>query len=437
VPDLEEAAEAGRRAAAGLLRGQRGVFERVLAADAIAARFLGQEVWRGLSHRQRERLQAVVNDHFVESLQPPPGASADVAWSSARAQTEGVSVFLGLRYRADVLKTRWWLARKGAGWRIQDVFLSDPGISIAGEAMRSLGGNAVRRRDPVREIRAIVLPRGLGLAAIGAIVLVLGRRLAPAGRRFLLVTAAVPAILFLVDGSLAARRALSEPYAVPEVLPPAPWRVDERDALRAQRGGRLEDARRAWERAVAAGAPPAPADYQLGLALKSAGRTQEARAAFLRALSRSPAAPGASKELGLLALAQGNSSEARDLLSRYLREAGPDPDALSALAVAEANVGESGRAVESVEQARVLMADGWRGVALQARVYARAGDAVKTVETLRTLEAEGKLDRESLRADPAYLPIATDPIWVSFLAETPVPRKSRGLIPKRSDPAAD
>jgi tetratricopeptide (TPR) repeat protein len=234
--------------------------------------------------------------------------------------------------------------------------------------------------------------------------------------------AAASASLFAVDGFLAVRRVLSEPFVVAETLAADPWRGAEREALAAQRQGRLEDAQRAWERAVALGAPASAADYQLGLGLKAAGRTGDARKAFTRALTVSPAAPGASKELGLLALAEGNSLEARDRLRRYIAEAGPDPDALSALAVAEANLGEKARAIESVEQARTLMADRWKGLRLQAQVYAGAGNAGKAVGTLRALDRDGLLDREALRSDPAYLPIATDPVWVAFLAETPAPR---------------
>ena len=361
----------------------------------------------------------MIRDHFFQTLEPPPGTSTGIAWSSARPETDGVAVLLGLRYPTGVLKTRWSLARSAAGWTIQDVVLADPGISIAGEAMRSLGPNAAQRRDPGQETRAILLPRVLGLAAITVIVLLVRRRLTPAGRRILLLTAAAPAILFGVDGFLAVQRVRAEPYVLPEVLRPAPWRIAEREAVRAQREGRVEDAKRAWERAVGAGAPPAPALYQIGLALKAAGRTPEARAAFQGALSGPKPAPGAGKELGLLALAEGNSGEARDRLSQYVAEVGPDPDSLSALAVAEANLGESGSALKSVDAARALMADRWRGVGLQARLYARAGDARRTVDALRALEADGKLDRESLRSDPAYVGIATDPIWVEFLNEKP------------------
>jgi tetratricopeptide (TPR) repeat protein len=417
--EVEEASDIGRRAATALLRGERRVFEEVVAADSIAARLVGEQTWRQLSDRQRDRIRRATLDRFVETLSPTPGATGDIAWSSARPERDSVMLFLGLRYRSGVLKTRWLLARHDVGWRVDDVLLSDPGISLASETASALGLDAIRPRSRASEARRVALPRVLGIAAILAIVLLLGRRLAPAGRRTLAVIAVAPAVLFAVDGFLSVRRVLSEPWVVPEVLTPPAWTAAEREALSAERRGRLDDARRHWEKAVAAGAPAAPADYQLGLAMKAAGRVAEARAAFVRARSRSPSAPGASKELGLIALAQGNTAEARDLLRKYLAEAGPDPDALSGLSVAQANLGEKAEAVASIEQARLLLADRWRGLRLQSQVYARAGDAKRAVAALRALESDGEVDREALRSDSAYLPIATDPAWVAFLAETP------------------
>jgi tetratricopeptide (TPR) repeat protein len=432
--EVEEAAETGRRAAAALLRGNRSDFEAILDTEAIGKRLLSGDVWRRLSDRQRRRFESIVRTRFADALAPPPGSAAEIAWSSARPEGDTVAVFLGLRYPAGLLKTRSTIARRGTAWAITDVILTDPGISLAAEAGRAWGEGAVHRRDRAREARAAAFPRALGIAAIAIIVLVVSRRLEPTGRKILLLAAAAPAILFAVDGVLAVRRVLSEPYRVPEVATPSAWAASERQALAAQREGRLEDAQRLWTTAVAAGAPPAPADYQLGLALKAAGRTAEAREAFTRALSRSAAAPGASKELGLLALAEGKSREAGDLLRRYLEAAGPDPDTLSALAVALANTGEEAAAVASVEQARALMAERWNGVRLQAQIYARAGDAASTVETLRALEPGGTIDRESLRADPAYLPIATDPAWIAFLAETPAPTATPGRASPPSRP---
>lgn len=421
---MEEASEIGRRAATALLRGEPRLFEEALDADSIGTRVVGENRWRELSDRQRERVRRAVRDRFADSLSPRPGMHGEIAWSAAQPEGDGVALFLGLRYRAGVLKTRWHLARSDAGWRVEEVVLSDPGISLTKETGSALGAAAIHLRDRARELRAVALPRVLGIAAIGAIVFFLGRRLAPSGRRILMVTAAAPAILFAVDGILSVRRVLSEPWVVPDVLTAPAWKTLEGEALAEERRGRLDEARRYWEKAVAAGAPPAPSDYQLGLAFKAAGRADEARAAFSRARLHSPSAPGASKELGLIALSEGNAAAARDLLRQYLEEAGPDPDALTALAVAESNLGEKANAMASVEHARLLLADRWKGLRLQSEVYARAGDAKKTVETLRALEVDGKVDRESLRSDPAYLTIAADPAWVSFLSETPAPKKS-------------
>lgn len=114
----------------------------------------------------------------------------------------------------------------------------------------------------------------------------------------------------------------------------------------------------------------------------------------------------------------GRFADAEPLLRRYLSMAGPDPDALSLLAVVLTNLGRSDDALRSIAEARELVTgEGWRGEELEAQVRARAGDAVGCVAALRQLESQGELDRFALRADPAYLPIATDPAWVAFLNE--------------------
>ena len=43
------------------------------------------------------------------------------------------------------------------------------------------------------------------------------------------------------------------------------------------------------------------------------------------------------------------------------------------------------------------------------------------------------LDREALRADPSFLPIATDPAWVAFLNEPPAPSSERAPTPARGE----
>ena len=68
-------------------------------------------------------------------------------------------------------------------------------------------------------------------------------------------------------------------------------------------------------------------------------------------------------------------------------------------------------------EARRLVGGGAQGAELEAKIRARAGDAAGAVAALRPLMRQGGLDREALRSDPAYLPIATDPAWVRFLNE--------------------
>ena len=118
-----------------------------------------------------------------------------------------------------------------------------------------------------------------------------------------------------------------------------------------------------------------------------------------------------------MALAEGRNADAVERLQGYLREAGPDPESLAALAVAEINLGHPDAAVSAIAAARALVGDDWRKSELEAQIYARAGNAAAAVAALRPLDGPGRLDRSLLRAEPPYLPIATDPVWVSFLNE--------------------
>jgi len=285
----------------------------------------------------------------------------------------------------------------------------------------------VRRRNAAGAARARALPRLAGVAAIVAVVVVFARRL-PSDRRQLLWVAAVPAILFLVDGALAVQRALSEPYALSDGLPPQPWRQNEKLALAAEAQGLPESAREQWTKALAEGAPPAPVYYQMGLSARAGGDSAEAAADFERALAAAPPAPGAARELAGIALAAGRNAEARALLLRYLADAGPDVESLAGLAVAETNLGDTTAALAAIASARALVGEDWRKAELEARIQARAGNASAAVAALRPLEAQGKLDRSVLRAEPAYLPIANDPAWVAFLNESR-PAASSSLRP--------
>jgi tetratricopeptide (TPR) repeat protein len=318
--------------------------------------------------------------------------------------------------------------------------LVDPGISLAAEVGRLFAAAPVRPRDTAREARARALPRILVLVALAAIIVVFRPRLPPDRRLLLWLLAGVPALLFAIDGVLAVHRTLSERYALSETLPDPPWREFENAALQAQRDGRAGAARAAWNRAMESGSLRGPVEYQMGLAARAAGDNATARADFQRALAEDPPAPGAGKELAAMALAEGKPQEARRLLEDYLRAAGPDPETLSALAVALANTGDNEASVRTIAAARALVPEDTRRAELESQVYARAGNATAAVAALRPLEARGRLDRSALRSDPAYLPIATDPVWIAFLAETPsapgpVKRAPSASTPRTTPPA--
>lgn len=389
-------------------------------ADPVLARHIGAPAWAALTDWQKAELRAYVRDRFVRALAAPRGSPAAIAWSSATPAGEnGLWADVGLATGGRTLKTRWIVERRRGGWRVADVRLSDSGISLAQAAARSLGTAPLRRQDSRRQARRQLVPRLLGLLAIIAVVLAASRRLARPRRTLLYLTAAAPAALFVIDGALAARRASSERYVLAAELPREPWREAQLRADRAERQGDLAGAQSQWERALSVGAPAGPALYRAGLVARERGLHEEAQELFRRALEQPEPAPGAARELAAYRLGERRDREGRDLLMRYVAVAGPDPETLWLVAVAESNLGNQGASLEAVAAARAMLGDSPDGTELEARVRARAADAAGAVEALKRLGPDG-LDRSALRADPAYLPIATDPVWVAFLEETPV-----------------
>jgi hypothetical protein len=401
------------------VRGPRNVFNEALDADSSLVKRLGADVWERLTARQKERLRAAFRGHFALALAAPRGAAADVAWAWTFPEPGAIQVVLGLKLDNRNLKTRWTVRRVGAGWKISDVRLVDPGISLAASALRALGPAPVRQRDRAEAAFWIALSRVAGVVVIGAVVVLAWRRVARAKRVLLLWTASAPAVLFLVDGALAAGRALSEPYVIVEEPPGEAWRPAEQLALQAQRDGRLAAARDQWKHAIAAGAPKAQAAYQMGLLARQQADAAVARADFLQALEGPEPAPGAARELALMAVAGGDNAQARQYLRQYIAAAGPDPESLQLVAVVETNLGDTNAALAAVHDAHLLIPDLGKSALLEAQVRARAADAAGAVQALRPLAREGAVDRSVLRADPAYLGIATEPAWVAFLNERP------------------
>jgi tetratricopeptide (TPR) repeat protein len=418
APDAEEAAEFARRAALGALHGPPKIFLDALDADGILRRALGNAEWAALAPRQRESLRAFLRGRFLAALAGPSGAAGDVSWISvSAAEPDGaIPVILGLAYGGSSLKTRWLTRRSPRGWAIEDVRLVDPGISLAEEVRAALGPKPLLPRDTAREARARAIPRLLVLAAVGVLVALVAPRISPPRRRLLLLMASVPALLVAVDLVLAVRRARAEAYAL---APSAeePWREREKEAIAAEDAGRPDAASEAWRQAIAQGGPAGPIAYRLGVAARGRGAADAAEEEFRRALAAAPPAPGAGRELALIALSRGRADDARRLLEQYLQATGPDPDALAALAVAQTNLGAADAAVRSVDAAASLLPEGPRRAELRAQIHARTGDAAGAVASLRPLADSGAVERSALRADPSYLPIATDPAWVGFLNE--------------------
>lgn len=426
-PQIEEGTAFVRGAAAAALAGHAAAFGDSLDVDPTLARHLGAAAWAALTDWQKAELRTYVRDRFLRTLAVPRGVPVGIAWSSGRPSGDaGLSVDAGLALGDRTLKTRWTVSRRRGIWKVTDVRLSDPGVSLARAAAASLGPAPLRRQDSRRQARRVLLPRALGLAGIAIVVLAAGRRLSRPRRTLLYLTAGAPAILFAVDGALAARRAFSERYALVNEPPREPWRLAEDQADRAHRGGDLAAAQVHGERALALGAPAGPALYRSGRIARDRGLHGEARDLFRRALAEREPAPGAARELAAYMLGERLDREGRALLVRYVALTGPDPETLWLLAVAEANLGDVPASLDSIRAARALQGNEEDGAELEARVRARAADAAGAVEALRRLAPAGKLDRTALRADPDYVPIATDPVWVAFLAETPEGKPGTG-----------
>lgn len=415
--EMEEASEAARRAATAAIHGPRAGFLEALDVDALLEHRLGTAVWRGLTAPDREILRATLRERLHGMLAPPRPVAGEVAWSAALPASSGVDVMLGLNLEEKTLKTRWVMRRSGSLWRVGDVLLSDPGISLAGAALATLGPQPVRARERAVAVAGEILPLLSGLLIILLVVALAAPRLAPARRKYLFLAASVPALVFLAGVASVAVRLVRQPYVLGIIPAGQPWQRSEELALKAERDGRTGEARQLWERALAAGEPPGPVAYEMGLAARRRGDIESARAFFDRALAAPAPAPGAARELAALAAEQGRLPEAERQIAGYLAAAGPDPESLALEAIIKTDLGKTADAVQAIAEARRLAGTGTRGAELEAQIRARAGDAGGAVAALRPLTREGRLDRSVLRSDPAYLPIATDPVWVKFLNE--------------------
>jgi hypothetical protein len=416
--EIEQASEAARRAAISAVGGERGWFLESLDVDTLLAGRVGATVWRDLAESDRRFLRSAVRERFQGMLAPPQPTPGAIAWSAALpAVSGGVDVLLGLNLEGKILKTRWVMRRSRSLWRVADVVLSDPGISLAAATLSTLGPQPVAARQRTAVARREILPLVSALLVILLIVALAAPRLPAPRRKPLYAAAGAAALVFLAGGAFSVIRLVRRPYVVGMLPAGEPWRKAEELALKAQREGRAAEAGQLWDRALAAGEPPGPVAYQRGLAAKQSGDPKAARVFFERALAARAPAPGAARELAALAAEQGRLAEAERQIVAYITAAGPDPESLSLEAVIKTDLGKAAEAVQAIAEARRLIGSGAQGAELEAQIRARAGDAAGAVAALRPLARDGRLDRYALRSDPAYLPIATDPAWVNFLNE--------------------
>src|SRR5580765_7758654 len=309
--------EAAKRLALAAVRGPRAEFTAALDADGLLERKIGSEAWRGLTERQKNVLRTVLKERFAAMLAPPaPAPATGIAWSQAVAGAPGrdeavVVIAVGEK----TLKTRWLLKEDGGLRRIEDVVLTDPGISLAAASLASLGALPAVRPPPFSRAATQVVPWLALLAILAIFVAVTAPRVEAQRRRILYRAAAVPAVIVAAGAIVGGVRLVSQPYVL---------------------------------RVEAVAPPPGPTDYERGLAARQRGDSRTAKASFEAALGGPQPAPGATRELAAMDLEAGRLSLAEQRIASYLSATGPDPDALALAAVIQANLGKQREAVESI-----------------------------------------------------------------------------------------
>ena len=364
-----------------------------------------------------------MREHFAQALAPAADASAEVALGLRRRLRQGA----GLRRPRPSLRPvdaqdalDRATARRAAGpsrtssssipasrWPARSGACSAPspcaGATRHSEARaralpRVVGFLAIARRSPLvfaRRLAARTAPRPLADGRRSGAALSRGRR----ARR--------------PPGALRALRAGREPApaaleAAREARPRRserrqdggrPRRVGEGDRGRGRRPGRSTTR---WDSPPARAAPPAEAaqDFERALAEAAAGAGSRpgARVDGARRTAATPRrAPCCSGTC-----AKPDPTPTRSPRSPSSRPISATPTAAVATIADGAGPGR-----------RELAEGRARGPDLRPRRETRRRPWRRCARS----RAEGKLDRAVLRADPAYLPIATDPAWVGFLAE--------------------
>jgi tetratricopeptide (TPR) repeat protein len=417
-PHLEEAASVARSAAAALAANRPGVFEESLDRDALLRRAVGDTATL-LTEDQRRRVQLALRHSISRALRPPPGSAWNVQLLSIRTDRGEAVIALLIGGSDGHLKTEWRMRPRHDEWRTQDVWLSDSARSLAEESVEALGPPPIAaKRERKANVQRAFSPRAAGLAAVVVLVAIFQRHVRRRQRWVLFLVAAVPALLFVLDGALAISRIWAEPVTL---------RLSG-DSSRMLATARFQDAvgkrnlpraRVAADRAVSAGARPQPLALALGRLAEGENQPAVARQQYEAALRAPRPAPGAWAGLARLNAAAGDHEGAAQQWERYLAAVPPDAGSLSLLAISLGRLQKFPEARAAVARAIDLDPAEPALDGLAARLAGAAGDATGTIESLREEERQRPIDRGALAQDPNFVPIAQDLAWKAFLAEKP------------------
>jgi tetratricopeptide (TPR) repeat protein len=425
--ELEEASAVAVHTADALARGRSFLLREALDELSLVGSAVGPPFLPGLTTRQNrqlsDRLLLEIAGPFTTTRSP----KNPVHVLAAGGRNGQAVITLLLPSASGDLKTDWKLKLRHGEWRLEDIVLSDTARSIRQEAIESLGPPPIARwRQRKAEAKRAAWPRAAGLAAVALIMAIFLRHLRGSQRWLVLSIAAVPAILFAVDGSLAVSRIWNEPVEVRLADSTPRNRILRRFQLAVStREG--DGARRAAAEAIAIGAAPEPLHFVLARLAEDQGHLPEASHEYELSLAPPVPAPGGLAGLARIAFAQGNSREAVENWDRYFAQTAPDPISLVLKAAALGRNGDGPAAQACLENAIAIAPERPEAYDLSARIAAAIqGDEATAILRLREEEKLRRIDRLALAGDPTFSLIANKAAWKAFLVEKPPERRVPG-----------
>ena len=422
--EREEASSVAVHTANALVRGRSVLLREVIDELSIVGSAIGPSFLSGLTARQNrqiaDRLAAAMSEPFAASRNP----KAAVRVLDADGRDGQASIAVLMPSPSGDLKADWKLRLRHGEWRLEDIVLSDTGRSIRREAIDSLGSPPIARwRQTRAEAKQAAWPRAAGLLAVVLLTAVFLRRLRGLQRWVILSIAAVPAILFAVDGFLAVSRIWNEPVELRMADVTPLNRTLHRFQL-AVNARDLDAARRAAAEAVAGGAAAQPLHFVIGRLEEDLGHLPEAASEYQTSLAPPSPAAGAWAGLARISFEKKNYRESIGDWDRYLEQTAPDPTSLVMKAAALGRDGQGPAAQDCLAKAIEIDPSRPEAYDLSSRIAAIQGDETTAISRLREEERLRRIDRSALAEDPTYSLLAEKEAWKAFLAEKPAAPRS-------------